>query len=229
MEIGLVCEFRHSKLKEPFLQEDESRIVCQAIPATPNDLDWIFQLEIEAFSAQYAVARLTLETWYGSNPDGFSILTVNGRRIGHLTVVPLHANILESFAQGTVLEPDIQADGLYTPAEKQLIKNLYVESIIIDSAKGPSTLAIKALTRLAHNFVPLMQRVCEPANLENIYALAASGRGESFMKRLGFDEVRSGQQRADKRTLYVAKFGTLQTNISELYNRRVRKNGKSEL
>jgi len=118
---------------------------------------------------------------------------------------------------------------LYTPAEKQLIKNLYVESIIIDSRKGPSTLPIKALTRLAHNFVPLMQRVCEPTNLENIYALAASGRGESFMKRLGFGEVRSGQQRADKRTLYVANFGTLQTNISELYNRRVRKNGKSEL
>ena len=209
-------------MRENFLREDESRIVCQAIPATPEDLDWIFQLEIDAYSAQYAVARLTLEMWYGCNPDGFSILTINGRKIGHLTIIPLHAKVVESFVQGTILEQDLKADSLYTPAEKQLIKDLYVESIIIDSHDRRSTLPIKAFTRLAHDFVPLMRRICEPANLENIYALAASGRGASFMKRLGFDEVQSGRQRADNRKLYVAKFGVLQTNILALYNRRLR-------
>jgi hypothetical protein len=209
------------------LREIESGILCQADPATLDDLDWIFQFEIETYSAIHAVARLTLENWYISNPDGFSILTMNGRKIGHLTIVPLHPRILESFRRGTVLEQDIQADSLYTPGEKQLIKNLYVESIIIDSHKGPSVLPIKALTRLAHDFVPLMRRVCDPTNLENIYALAASSRGERFMKRLGFEPVKSVQERADNRTLYVAKFSKLKTNIAELYNRRLRKNERS--
>jgi hypothetical protein len=191
----------------------------------PVDLDWIFQLEIEAYSAQYSVARQTLERWYGRNPGGFSVLTMNGRRIGHLTIIPLHSKIIDSFVQGTILEQDIQEDCLHTPEEKNLVQNLYIESIIIDSARGHSILPIKALTRLAHDFVPLISRVCEPRNLENVYALAASGRGERFMHALGFGMVKSGEGRADRRSLYAAKFGTLRSNISELYDRRLRKSG----
>ncbi|HEV7682581.1 MAG TPA: hypothetical protein VGO68_10700 [Pyrinomonadaceae bacterium] len=211
------------------MRESERSILCQAHPATPADLAWIFQLEIDAYSAQYAVARQTLDRWYDSNPGGFSILTMNGRRIGHLTIVPLHPKILDSFVQGTILEQDIKADCLYRPEAKQLVQNLYFESIIIDSARGHSILPIKALTRLAHDFVPLISRVCEPRNLETVYALAASGRGERFMQALGFGMVRSGQERADQRSLYAAKFGTLSDNISELYDRRLRKSGSVEV
>jgi hypothetical protein len=205
------------------LNESERGVVCQANPATPADLDWIFRLEIDVYSPLYAVARRKLDAWYGRNPDGFSVLTMNGRKIGHLTFVPLHPKILGSFEQGTIVEQDIHEDCLYAPAEKHLIKNIYVESIILDSNKNYSQLPIKALTCLAHDFVPLIQRLCDPATLENIYALAASGRGERFMKALGFSQVKSGQERADRRALYVAKFSTLRTNIAELYNRRLRK------
>jgi len=193
----------------------------------PEDLDWIFRLEIDAYSGQYAVARRTLEQWYRSNPDGFSVLTMNGRKIGHITIVPLRPKILKSFVQGTIVEQDIHEDCIYTPGEKHLIKNLYFESIITGFPKGHSTLPIKALTCLARDFVPVISRICDPTNLENVYALAASERGERFMKRLGFDQVRSGQASADQRALYVARFSTLKANISELHNRRLRKNAKS--
>ncbi len=208
------------------MREGEDGTVCHANPATLEDLDWIFRLEIDAYSTQYAVASRTLEQWYGSNPDGFSVLTMNGRKIGHITFVPLRPKILKSFVIGTIVEQDIHEDCLYTPEEKNLIRNLYVESIIIDSPKGHSALPIKALTCLARDFVPLISRICDPTNLENVYALAASGAGERFMKRLGFDQVKSGRERADQRALYVARFSTLKANISELYNRRLRKNAK---
>jgi hypothetical protein len=211
------------------LRESERGIRCHANPATPDDLDWIFRLEIDAYSAQSAVARRTLDAWYGTNPDGFSILTMNGRKIGHLTIIPLRPEILESFAQGTIMEQDIHPDSLYTPAEKHLIRNLYVESLIVDSLNGHSTLPIKALTCLAQDFVQLIRRVCDPTNLENVYALAASGPGERFMKGLGFDQVNSDPPRSDQRVLYVAKLSTLRINISELYRRRLRKNAKSEM
>jgi len=203
------------------MREGERGISCQAHPATPADLNWIFQLEIEAYSAQYAVAKQTLDRWYGRNPCGFSILTMNGRRIGHLTIIPLHPKILDSFVQGTILEQNIHEDSLHTPEEKHLVKNLYFESIIIDSANGHSILPIKALTILARDLVPLISRVCEPRNLENVYALAASRRGERFMQALGFGLVKSGQARADRRALYAAKFDILRNNISRLYDRRM--------
>jgi N-acetylglutamate synthase-like GNAT family acetyltransferase len=206
------------------LNEDETGVVCLASPATPDDLDWIFRLEIEAYSAQYAVARRTLEQWYGCNPDGFSVFTINGRRIGHLTILPLRPTILESFAQGTIEEQELNAASLYTPGEKQLVRNLYFESIITDSGGAPATLPIKALTCVAREFVPLISRISEPANLENVYALAASGRGERLLEGLGFERVRSDRERADKRTLYAASFSALKTNIAEVYDRRLRKN-----
>jgi hypothetical protein len=205
------------------LREGEGRTECLANPATPDDLDWIFQLEIDAYSAQHAVARRTLEQWYGSNPDGFSILTIDGRKIGHLTIVPLHSKILKSFVQGTIVEQDIHGDSLYRPGEKHLIRNLYFESVILDSPKGHSTLPIKALTCLARDFIPLIRRLCDPTNLENVYALAASGPGERLMRGLGFDQIKSSQERSDQRALYVAKFSTLNANISALYDRRLRK------
>jgi hypothetical protein len=208
------------------LREDGGGTICHANPATPEDLDWIFQLEIDAYSAQYAVARRTLEQWYGSNPDGFSILTINGRKIGHITIVPLHPKILRSFVEGTIVEQDIQGDSLYTPREKHLIRNLYFESVILDSSKGPSTLPIKALTCVARDFFPLIRRICDPTNLENVYALAASGPGERLMRGLGFDQVKSAQERSDHRALYVAKFSTLNANISALYDRRLRKDAE---
>jgi hypothetical protein len=208
------------------LREDGGGTICHANPATPEDLDWIFQLEIDAYSAQSAVARRTLEQWYGSNPDGFSILTINGRKIGHITIVPLHPKILRSFVAGTIVEKDIQGDSLYTPREKHLIRNLYFESVILDPPKGPSTLPIKALTCVARDFVPLIRRICDPTNLENVYALAASGPGERLMRAVGFDQVKSDQERSDHRALYVAKFSTLNANISTLYDRRLRKDAK---
>jgi hypothetical protein len=208
------------------LSEAKGAAVCHANPATLADLDWIFRLEIDAYSAQYAVARRTLEQWYGCNPDGFSILTMNGRKIGHLTIVPLHAKILKSFVEGTIVEQDIHGGSLYTPGERHLIRNLYIESVIFDAPKGDSTLPIKALTCVARDFVPLISRLCDPSNLENVYALAASGPGERLMRGLGFDQVKSGQERSDRRALYVAEFGTLNAKISELYHRRLRKAAK---
>jgi hypothetical protein len=204
------------------LEEDESGAVCEASPARPEDLDWIFRLQIDTYSVRHAVARKKLDEWYGSNPDGFSIVKINGRRIGHLTIVPLRPNILESFVDGTVLEQNIHGENLFTPHEKDLIRNLYVESIIIDSPKGPSTLPIAAFARLASDFIPLIARICDPSQLENIYALAASGKGERFMKGLGLVPVQSVRERADQRTLYVAEFETVKTRISELLERRLR-------
>ncbi len=197
-------------------------------PATPEDLDWIFRLEVDAYSAEYAVARRTLDEWYCANPEGFSVLTMNGEKIGQITILPLRPVLLESFIRGTILEQDIHGASLYTPAERELVRNLHVESIIVRSPLGRSTPPLKALVCLGRNFPHLIQRICEPANLENVYALSASGQGESFIKGLGFRRVGNAQDKTRPRGLYVAEFRTVKNNIAELYNRRVRRKAKGK-
>ncbi len=197
------------------LREEGSE--CDVRPATPEDLDWIARLEIEAYSAEYAVARAKLDEWFCANPRGFSILRMGGREIGQMTVLPLRPALLDGFARGTIREQDIRGASLYTPAERDLVRALHVESIIIQPPEGRSNPPLKALMCLGRNFIPLFEKVCEPANLENVYALGASGRGESFMLGLGFTRVGSA---AGPRALHAVSFAALRANIAALYNRR---------
>ena len=197
--------------------EDEGGGECDVRPVTAADLDWIARLEIEAYTAEYAVARAKLDEWFCANPCGFSILTMGGRGIGQMTVLPLRPELLDGFARGTIREQDIRGASLYTPAERELVRALHVESIIIRPPAGRTNPPLKALTCLGRNFIPLFERVCDPANLENVYALGASGRGESFMLGLGFRRIGSA---AGPRALHVVNFAALQANIAALYNRR---------
>ncbi|HWS99346.1 MAG TPA: hypothetical protein VN256_03665 [Pyrinomonadaceae bacterium] len=202
----------------------EGDAVYRVRPAAREDLDWIFRLEIDAYSAEYAVARRTLDEWYCANPEGFSVLTMNGEKVGQITLLPLRPALLEGFDRGTILEQEIRGADLYAPAERELVRNLHAESIIIRSPQGRSMPPLKALMCLGRNFITLIGRVCEPANLENVYALGASGRGQSFMTGLGFRRVASAHGETVPRGLYVAPFHALKTSIAGLYQRRLRNN-----
>ena len=201
-------------------EEGSSR--CEVNPATRADLDWIFQLQIDAYSRRYAISKQKLEQWFNRNPDGFSVVRINGQNIGHLTLLPLHTSALESLVLGKLVENEIHEDCIHAPEEKHLVRNLYVESIILGPQGGHYKLPIKALTKLAIDFVPLIRRVCDPGKLKNFYALSASRRGERLMKALGFKQVKCDQQRPDQRALYAATFSALNLNITELSNRRRR-------
>src|ERR1051325_7453951 len=97
---------------ESLLRKEESGLLCLRTAATTEDLDWIFQLQIATYSPQYAVARQMLERWYHCNPNGFSVLELNGRNVGHITFVPLRPNIIERFVKGTLVEQELHEDCL---------------------------------------------------------------------------------------------------------------------
>jgi hypothetical protein len=190
-------------------------------PATPEDLDWIAGLEIGAYSAEYAVARAKLDEWFCANPCGFSVVTAGGRKVGQITLLPLRPELLGGFARGTIREQEIRGADLYTPAERESVRNLHVESVIILPPSGRSAPPLKALVCLGRNFIRLIERVCEPENLDNVYALGASGQGESLIRKLGFTAVTGDRDGAGPRALYVVRFGDLEAKIRGLYVRRV--------
>ena len=192
-------------------------------PATLEDLDWIAGLEIEAYTAEHAVARRKLDEWYRANPEGFSVIAAGGQRIGQLTILPLRPALLDGFVRGRILEQDIHGESLYSPAERGSVRNLHVESIIVRPQGGRAAPPLRALMCLGRDFMPLIRRVCEPENLEKVYALGASGRGERLMAGLGFSRVPGARHETESRALYVAKFGTLKANVCGLYHRRLGK------
>jgi len=55
----------------------------------------------------------------------------NGQKVGHIDILPLRPATFQTFFEGNVVERDIRGDSLYTQKEKHLIRDLYVESIII--------------------------------------------------------------------------------------------------
>src|SRR5215213_9687603 len=95
---------RPTKTLSQQTEEGEGGAVYGVRPATPDDLDWIARLEIEAYTAEHAVARAKLDEWFCANPCGFSVLTMGGGRVGQLTVLPLRPALLDDFARGTIRE-----------------------------------------------------------------------------------------------------------------------------
>jgi hypothetical protein len=181
-------------------------------PATAADVDWIARLEAQVYTAADAVPGHVLREWYESNPDGFNIIRMrNGERVGHIDLLPLRPATLRKFLEGTIVEKDIRGDSLYPPSERAQIKDLYVESIIVLPPKGYSN--APAILCVLTNFAALVERVCDPAQVESIYAMAASSSGERLLKRLGFDLLTPGDQRADRHGVFCARFGELSENI----------------
>ncbi len=187
--------------------------------ATPQEVKWIAQLEERAYPRD-AVPEQILKEWYDSNHEGFSILRMNGEKIGHIDILPLRSKSLGLFIEGTIIERELRGDSLYQPGDRDLIRDLYVESIIVRPPGGRSNASDMALLHLLCNFIPLTRRMAHPDNIENIYAVAASAEGEDFMKDLGFELIKSGHERKDKHNLYVARFAELKLRIADLCRRR---------
>jgi hypothetical protein len=204
------------------LRQDNIAGAYTVNPATPEEIDWITHLEANTYS-QDAVPGPVLKEWYESNPDGFSILRMNGQKIGHLDILPVRPQTLGLFLEGSITEREIRGDSLYTPAEKELVRNLYVESIIIQLPPGyTSNASARPVMALLCNFIQLTGRVANPDNIENVYAVAASQAGKGFMKKLGFELARSGQERKDRLDFYVVRFDSLKGRISALCKRWIR-------
>lgn len=189
-------------------------------PATPEDVGWIARLEAEVYSPSDAVPERVLRDWYGANPDGFSVVKKHGLKVGHLDLLPLRPEPLRRFLDGIISERDIRGGELYPPAERGEIRDLYVESLAFSSLPGHSSAPLVSF--LLSNFNALVQRLCDPAQVGNLYAVAASGAGESLMRRLGFERVKGAEGRADKHALLGAALADLTSAISTVLRGRRR-------
>lgn len=192
-------------------------------PATPEDIEWIAQLEAEVYSRTDAIPVQILREWYKANPSGFFVIRMkdnssSGRRIGHLDILPLRPQTLRQFLDGEIVERDIRGDCLYPIAEKDSITDLYVESIIIRPLKGYS--GATAITCLLSNFLPIAKNMCNIHNIKHVYAISASDSGTRLMQHLGFEVQKPADSRKDRHNLFIGRFATIAENVARICDER---------
>ena len=191
---------------------------CRVEPAAPADMDWVADLQTRTYSSADAIPGNILKEWYETNPNGFAVVKANGgERIGHIDILPLRPDATQAVLEGKILEREIGGKLLFSKAERKLITDLYVESIIISTPDR--ALAALALHRLLDSFGMLASRIGDRANLRNVYAIAATRSGARLMKHLGFDEIRPAETRADRHPLFAAELADVDANIKTLLGR----------
>jgi hypothetical protein len=187
--------------------------------ALPEEVGWIAQIERDSYSTEDAIPESKLREWYNRNPNGFFILkTANEEKIGHVDVLPLRAPALQSFINGDLVERDLCGDDLYSPSEKQRVRDLYVESVAI--VLPPNHSEAFAALFLICNFSRIADRVCNPAMVQNVYAIAATAEGNNFLKTLGFRILREAESRIDRHNLFSVSFSQLAMHVSRICKRR---------
>jgi hypothetical protein len=206
---------------------NELCIAYQASPASKQEVGWIADLERSVYSETDAVPRDVLLEWYNSNPTGFTVIRMgNGTKVGHIDILPLRSSTLNAFIDGKIIERDIRGDSLFTAAEHDQITDLYVESVILQPPKGFSN--APAIMCMLAGFEKLVERICDPSRVHNVYAIAASHSGERFLRRLGFDQLRAAGSRKDEHNLYSVNYRVLRENITTICSNRFPDSAKGQ-
>jgi hypothetical protein len=184
-------------------------------PAEPADVEWLAAEEAKAYAARDAIPGARLQAWFAANRYVFGIIVSrDGRRVGHLNILPLKPEPLRHLIAGTWRERDVPGEGLYAVAEREQVTALWVESVMVNLAS--SFLRARALLQGLDDVPALIGRLADPAKVQRIYALAATEAGDQLVRRFGFEVVVKRDQRADEHDLFAASFAALQARASNL-------------
>ena len=174
--------------------------------ATNDDLVWVAELQRGLF-AEHAIPLPILRDWYRANPNGFRIVrAANGERIGHVDVLPIRADALQRFVAGEIAEREIAGSSLHPPEERALVRDLYIESVIV---LGESKAAHDAgVAELRQALPSIFASLGEPERLRDVYAAGATPAGNRFLQRLGFAHI-GDDDRADHLLMYRVGYAEL--------------------
>jgi hypothetical protein len=183
-------------------------------PATIEDLKWIAELEKRTYiyPPTDAVPYDKLREWYNANPSGFFVIKHNNLKVGHIDILPLKPEALATFIHGvSTHEQCIISDDIYTPADKHLIRDLYIESIIVDTTVRLRAAAMVKLL-LADSIRHMVENICPLNNVAHIYAIAATIAGNNLMPRLQFTIRQPLHVRSDRHNMWWVTLETLMQN-----------------
>jgi hypothetical protein len=162
--------------------------------ASADDLPWIAALELQRYGPMRAVAAARLHEWYAVNPLGFLVVRDGGERCGHATILPLRPAMLRALVAGTKSENDIRGEDIFAPADRKLVRSLYVESVIAEP--------MEIFGELVRSFNRHVARLAQPELMEAVYVCPSTPAGDLLVSNLGF-------RRAGDSAVYVGDYAQL--------------------
>lgn len=168
-------------------------------PAQPEDLADIAELQRRHYGPLRAVAQPRLEVWYATNPGGFLVFRDGVKLVGHATLLPLRPEILDALLNGSKTESDIESRQIFAPAERALVRDVYIESVI---AEG-----IEVLGEFVRTFDIHVARIANPDLLEALYVCPLTPLGERLATNLQFQPIARGNATSNR--MYRADCATL--------------------
>jgi hypothetical protein len=172
--------------------------------AAPDDLPWIYELELRHYGPMHAVAAARLDEWYAANPLGFLIARDRGERCAHVTLLPLKPMMLRALMEGAKSENDIRGDDIFSPAERKSVRSLYIESVIAEP--------VEVFGELVRTFNRHVTRLAQPELMETIVVSPSTPAGDLLVANLGFERSASS-------AYYVAPYAELVRRTTSLRSR----------
>jgi len=215
----------------------------QISSASLDDLNWIARLEKATYKPTDAAPLEKLKEWYLANHSGFFVILEDGKRIGHIDILPVKKNdqMFDKFFEGVVREIKISGASIATPEEKGNVEKIYVESVIINpkcpsiikyifspfSTEKPRRRGHQApIKYLLSNLVPIISNITDSNSVKYVYAMAATRHGRHVLTSLGFDIETPASYREDGHDLFRASLPVLTERIGGLLKYTVIKRRK---
>jgi DNA-binding winged helix-turn-helix (wHTH) protein len=206
---------RPQTLRNRFMDSLAQSFVVQQ--ATLPDVRWAAQLAQQVYTGNDIIPESRMLEWYCQNSDGFSVVKSKlGELVANLDILPLKRNILDEFVAGRMTEREFSADCLHPPSESTEISHLYVESFV---TIHPGSLRANrfAAAQILREFNSILGRICNPANLQSVYAIAASVAGRRLLKHLGFEICSAAEKRRDRHDLFSIQGSALADTLRERF------------
>jgi class 3 adenylate cyclase len=192
----------------------ECRHGCMLRQATPEEVEWIADLEARTYGSD-AAPREVLRGWYKANPNGFSVLhTETGEMIGHIDLLPLKPSGVAFLTGGNDREKWLAPEMLYPAEEAHLAEAVFIESIIIKDKYNE--LKPKALHTILAEFESLVGRVSDTGRVKDVYGIATSEKGERLVRQLGFRLISRRGEHTYLYPLYVASYDDINANVKAI-------------
>ncbi|HEV7923491.1 MAG TPA: hypothetical protein VGR02_22125 [Thermoanaerobaculia bacterium] len=168
--------------------------------ASAAELRWIAQLEVEHYGNEQAAALYRLQMWHAANPNGFLVIRDGAELVGHATMLPLKPPILRALIDGSKGEKDIERDDIFPPGERGAVRNLYIESLIVQP--------IQLFGAFILSFHRHIARVAVPRHIDALYAYPITAAGRLVIANLQFQQVGP--------SLHAAKYASLAKKTASL-------------
>lgn len=187
-------------------------------PSSEEDVCWAAELASRVYHGFDALPAAVMLGWYRSNPTGFSTLFRDGQRVGNVDVLPLKPLYMRRFIEGQILEIDLPPESLFTPAQRDEIRDLYWESIVIDPELSLARRHV--LKAILQGYEATLGRICPLHQINHTYAIAASKEGSALASALGMVPVGDPSTRRDAHQLFQGTLASFAAAVAPLRRSR---------